>query len=104
MASKVFGIKRKFVEFKYDFLDGETANFKVLEPTGKMIRESVSAASDIEKSLDLGVEQFKECLRTEQTEDIDKLITEQNEEGNIYDFIKEIMNLLEKEKTKKTKN
>lgn len=74
------------IEFDYEFLDGEKATFEYLSPTSKMIDKALTIkADDVTAQLDYTKATLKECLRGDE-EAIDKMIDEQENESNIYEF------------------
>jgi len=82
---KKFKIQRKRIKFEYEFTDGDTAKFEYLEPTTKQIDKSVELES-VSEQMDFAKKTLRDCLVSETDGAVEKLIREQVEDGNIYEF------------------
>ena len=81
---KKFKASRAKVKFEYEFEDGEVVVVKYLEPTTNQIDKSVDI-EDTKERLSYTKEVLKECLVCD--EDVkEKLLQEQMQDSNIYEF------------------
>lgn len=84
---KKFKNQRKNFKFEYEFEDGKEAVFTYYESTTKHIDKSLKLEGVVEQ-LNFTKETLKECLKSEEDGAVEKLIKEQTENGNIYNFSK----------------
>jgi len=82
---KKFKINRKSFKFEYEFADGTVEIVEYLEPTTKQIDKGVSMDDDVEKRLSFTKDVLKECLKAD-THVVPKIIEEQSNNANIYEF------------------
>lgn len=84
MAKLALKAKRRKLEFGYEFEDGTAATFEYLAPTTAQIDRLVTPQSQAE-ALKAGKDVLIECLVGD-SDDVQKLIHEQMESANIYEF------------------
>ncbi len=96
---KRFRKNRNFIEFEYEFEDGEVAKFKYLEPTTKMIDEGIDK-KETKEQLDYIKNTLQECLVGD-SEKKERMIEELYEDGNLYDFKGELDEAVGKLKKKR---
>ena len=101
MSKRVFGTKkRKSIEFEYEFKDGTKESFEYKEASSK---EAVSLIKAMESgknalSMELTVEIFRGNLSGG---NVDKLVDEAYNEGNIFTLVEELNKLLDEAEEKK---
>jgi len=82
---KKFKINRKSFKFEYEFADGTVETVEYLEPTTKQIDKGISMDDDVEKRLSYTKDVLKECLKAD-ADVVSKIIEEQTNDANIYEF------------------
>ena len=86
--------KRFFIEFDYEFLDGEVKKFRYYEPTTQQIEASLDLKETKEQ-----INYIKKLLKEQIKGDgVEKLINEQIKEANIFDFKQKLDEELGKKK------
>lgn len=100
--SKVFSAKRKSVEFEYEFIDGEKVTLNTRSLSSKEQEEFSSFSSYSDKSV---INKFKSTLKTQLAKNdekvVEKVISEQYEEGDIIEFSNSLALLIRDAKEKK---
>ncbi len=82
---KKFKANRKSFKFEYEFQDGTVEKVEYLEPTTKQIDKGISLDDDVTKRLTFTKDVLKQCLRAD--DDVkSKIIEEQINDANIYEF------------------
>lgn len=84
MAKLQLKAKRRRFEFGYEFEDGTVATFEYLAPTTSQIDRLITPQSQTE-ALKAGRDVLVECLVGD-ADEVEKLIQEQTESTNIYEF------------------
>lgn len=87
---KKFRAIRKKITFEYEFKTGETVKLEYFEPTTQQIDSSLSIGDNVEDRLRHTKDVLKASLRADNDEFVDKLIEEQTEHANIYEFKNEL--------------
>ena len=82
---KKFKKNRKSFKFEYEFEDGAVEKVEYLEPTTKQIDKGVALDDDVVERLNFTKELLQECLKAD-AEVVSKIIDEQMNDANIYDF------------------
>lgn len=101
MESRVFSAKRNSLQFEFGFSDGSMGMFTYLAPTTKMIDAGIALAESkpsASEALGRRVAVLRECL---QGNDVDRLINDLTENGNIYEFAAELEAALAEASAKK---
>lgn len=82
---KKFKKERKGFKFEYEFEDGTVEKVEYLEPTTKQIDKGILLDDDITERLNFTKDVLKECLNAD-AEVVARIIDEQTNDANIYDF------------------
>lgn len=101
--NKVFSAKRNFIEFDYEFINGESATFTYTALSQKEVEaamETTKNATQLEV-MQYRTKQFKKQLSCEKKTLVAKLLKEQYENANTYELIASLDKLLSETKTKK---
>lgn len=89
---------RRFIDFEYEFEDGETKNYKYFEITTKQMKDAFNISDDDRKAqIDYTIDVLTHSI---EGEDVEKMIKEQ-EESNIFDFRDTLEGALGKQKKRK---
>jgi len=83
---KKFKVNRKSVKFEYEFNDGTSEKVEYLEPTTNQIDEAISIGEDVAERLAFTKNILRDCLKAGDESIVEKIIKEQTEYANIYDF------------------
>ena len=84
---KKFKANRKSVKFEYEFLDGTVEKVEYLEPTTNQIDRAMAFDddNDVSERLDFTKEVLRECLKADDAV-VSKIIEEQTNDSNLYEF------------------
>jgi len=82
---KKFKASRKGFKFEYEFADGSVETVEYLEPTTVQIDKGVALDDDVAERLTFTKKVLKECLKADDSV-VTKIIDEQVNDANIYEF------------------
>ena len=82
---KKFKKNRKGFKFEYEFEDGTVEKVEYLEPTTRQIDKGIALDDNIMERLTFTKDVLKECLKADE-EVVEKIINEQVNDANIYEF------------------